>query len=54
MTKGTKPLFIRLLVAAIVVYVMGVCYIQNDHEIRISVIEYTLSHGMECDHTNGH
>ena len=39
-----RPLYKRLLIAVIVVYVIGVCMMLSDIYVKLGKIEHTLSH----------
>ena len=49
--KEIKPVYLKALVVVIVLYVIGVCLIQNDLQIRVGNIEHALMHmGGACGH----
>jgi hypothetical protein len=39
---GAKPIYVKLLIAAIVIYIIGVTIMQTDMYVKIVRIEHTL------------
>jgi hypothetical protein len=53
--KEPKPVYKRLLMVAIAIYVVGVSLMQADLYFRIGKIEHTLLHASaELGHQDGH
>ena len=42
--NATRPIYIKLLILAIVVYVIGVTFILSDIYFKVGRIEHVLSH----------
>ncbi len=42
--KKTNPIFIKFLIAALAVYIVGSCVIMSDLYYKVGMIEHTLMH----------
>lgn len=47
---GARPIYKKLLIAAIVIYVIGSCIIQADLYRKIGEIEHEMMHALCCGH----